>query len=470
VPRALLFSLRPSIALPPGAGSLQLTGAWRRIRPFLGYAGAIAPITLVAVILWLIWTRTPIVPWWDEWATVGLLERADHGTLTPSDFWQPFYYSHRIVLPRMVNLALIEATGWNRQIQMTIDYAIAIAAVAMILSCVRSTTGSTKTLLALLAPLSLLLLSWSQYGNWFLPFQIAFIGTFFGAALCLWALATASMDRRRFALAAMGALIATLSSSAGLTVWLAFIPCLARWGRRPLLTWCCMTIVVWVAYLYDFPAHSSLPSLALGWAFMLTFLGAPIGYPSALLSMLIGLVGLPLMGAALYLYWRRRGELLSVLPWICLALYALANAALTALGRASSGAADAVVSRYQFLPALWWVAFFVITAQLVRDLLRRGPPSPTSERRQITPNTLAATVMIALLIVLSSGLLVVNAIGLRDGIAWQDDLRAHQWCIAHYDHAPDACLGIFFPITDKQINLSYAAYLKQRQLGIFARK
>lgn len=439
----------------------------RRLLPVIALS---VPVAQVIGLLWAIWTHTLSVPWWDEWATVGFVERAEQGTLTIHDIWAPFYFSHRIVLPRLLNFALIESTGWNRQIEMTFNLAVAIAGFALILRCARITVESSTVFFALLIPLSLLLLSWSQYGNWFLPFQLQNIATLFGVAVCLWALAGVRVGRNRLGMAAVGALIATLSSAAGLVAWIAFIPCVARSGRRSLAAWCTLTLAVWLVYLYNFPQNTPMPTVAQAYAFVLIFLGAPIGYPSPLLSLLIGAASLPFFGGVLYVYWRRHGMHWSVTPWICLALYALGAAVMAARGRAWTDASFEPQSRYLFLPALWWVALIVLASLFLRDLAVSVAKQPLLSHRRLSMKMAVAAVIVGLFLVTTAGLLRVNIVGMEEGVAWQDNLLAHQWCIVEYETAPDSCLSLFFPISDKQINVGYAAYLQQRRFGIFARQ
>jgi hypothetical protein len=62
-------------------------------RPFPGRHLAVPrlllvlPASQVVALLWLIWTRTPHVPWQDEWELVNFLELADRGWLELATFW-----------------------------------------------------------------------------------------------------------------------------------------------------------------------------------------------------------------------------------------------------------------------------------------------------------------------------------------------------------------------------------------------
>jgi hypothetical protein len=174
----------------------------------------LVPAAFILTYRWLIWTQTPTAPYWDEWIYVPLVKHANQGTLSLQEIWALHWFSHRIVIPRLVDLALIQLTSLNRHIMMTFDLGVGVASATLIL----------------VAPMSLLLFSFSQAHDWLAPFQIAFIATAFGVACCTRALLHRPLTWSRFAFALCGALIATLSSAAGLVAWVAFAPSILRAG------------------------------------------------------------------------------------------------------------------------------------------------------------------------------------------------------------------------------------------------
>src|SRR4051794_17919490 len=138
------------------------------------------PACQIGAILWLIWTRTPHVPDWDEWKLTNFLDLADLGRLQLATFWG-FHNEHRIVIPNLVLFALILLTHWNRQLLMTSNLGIGIATAALLFGGIRRTIGATGYAI-LFVPTSLLLLSAAHFENWLLPFQATFIWTSFGVA------------------------------------------------------------------------------------------------------------------------------------------------------------------------------------------------------------------------------------------------------------------------------------------------
>ena len=322
----------PTAALP--------RSAWARLGRWAGPLALAVPAGQLLALLWVIWTRTPTALWWDEWETVTLVQRANQGTLTFADFWALHWHTHRLVISRLIELTVIELTHWNRQVQMSVNLALALASAALLFACVRLTlqpAAATATAQAapprlaalrpeatprawwgwaLVAPLSLLLFSFAQYGDWFAPFQLAFIATVFGVALCLRALVAAPVGWGKWGLAVGGALFATLSSAAGLSVWVAFLPSVARSGRRRLALWVGLAGVVWTAYLYNYPHYFAQPAPLLVPSYVLAFLGAPVAYPDPYRSEVAGLLGVVLLAANIATYWRLHGNVRAILGWI----------------------------------------------------------------------------------------------------------------------------------------------------------
>lgn len=427
---------------------------------------ALTPLAQIVSLLWLIWDRTPDVPWWDEWDTVNFVHAVDVHGLRLADVWA-FHNEHRIVIPRLLDLALIEMTHWNRQIEMTVDFLVAVGALTLLLAAVRRSLDSTGALLILTAPLSLLVLSLAAYENFLWAFQITFIATVFGVSLCLWALATRRAGPKGFALAATGAMIASLSSFGGLMAWPAFLPCLWWAGYRRaryLPLWSALAAAVILPYLHglphDAPAHLSLRTAA---RYALAYLGAPAGGTGILRAQLFALVSLVVTPANVLLYARLRRDVRALSGWIGLALFALAVTAVTALGRGSAnGVMQALTSRYEAFSGLWWVASAVIAFATVRSLLGHLTGLHEDRGRRIAAGLAGANALLALALLVS--LVGTNLAGFENGRAWMDAQRRNERCVRYYDDAPDDCLALYFAPWRVRVS---APYLEADRLNIF---
>lgn len=434
-------------------------------------AALLVPVAQLATLLWVIWTRTGSVPFWDEWKMARLIERANSGALSLGDLWA-FHNEHRPFLQRLIDIGLIDLTHWNRQSLMSFDVLVGLASTLLILTCVWTAFRSRAWWFALFVPTCLLMLSFGQSENWFWPWQLGFIGIGFGVVVCLRAALSESGTPTgwgRFALALLGALIATLSSAGGLVVWIAFLPSIWRMGYRKLAIWIGSGILVWVAYFVGFHrSFSETPSPRLLAEYALTYLGAPLGGHSIHLSELFGVAGIVLFVANLALYYRLKKTLSPLTAWISLGLYGLGMAAITTDGRTALGIPAALAYRYQVFTALWWMTILVTSALVVRQYA--GLALAQHSAFSAWPSqTRALVVAYALALVLAcGGSLLTSYAGLRDGIAFQEHLRSNEWCMIDYETASDSCIGVYDDLSERDLVLHAARYMRQHHLAIFS--
>jgi hypothetical protein len=438
----------------------------------------VVPTCLVSVVLWVIWTRTASVPYGDEWFMGPIVRHADAGTLSFGELFAPFN-THRLFLQRVVDLAVIEVTGWNRQVEMTVHVAVAIGGAALILSSVRSALRSGGWWVLLVAPVSLLLVGLGQSENWVDAFNLGFIGTCFGLSLCLRALYTASEEPigwGRFSLALCGAGIASLSNAAGLIVWVAFLPLVSRLGYRRLMIWLGAAIAVWIAYFSGNSIQSSgqSPSILNQLLYVLAYLGAPAGAYIAPISVVVGALSVVIWLATLFLYFKLNSTLTPILGWIALSLFALGTASSTMFGRAQLGLDEAMSYRYQAFSAYWWISIFVVGVMVIQLYIGKAhehgmplvrlpeiPHWPSGARAIVAANVL-------FLVLACGGSVAMNYRGLRGGLIFSDRLRSHQQCIVEYRTAPDDCLSIYLTsLAFKPLLEDTAAYMEEHHLGIF---
>lgn len=445
-----------------GAEPRKRSWAWPRV------CGAALLLTLLAqlvALLWLIWHDTPRVPILDEWEMANFLELADQDRLDVFVFWG-FQNEHRIFLPRLILYALINLTGWQRQIIMTVNLGIAVITAAFVCAAARRTLG-TRTFIAIAVPLLLLLFSFAQYENWLFAFQTNFLLAACGIACCLYGVTPPTPEyppgRSRFALALGGAVIASLSTLGGLLVWPTFFPAIWRFGRWRAAIWCASAAVIIIPYFIGFPRGATPVARSgefLGYA--LVYLGAPLGFPTVGLALTYGLFGLLLMIGILIVLWRLAVSLPTLLPCLALSLYALAGAALTTYGRAALGFEQAITSRYQIFSSLWWISLLMIGTVLVVRVRQQHTKAATSSGSAWRA-TASITVLVAALVF--AGLLRANILGFAEAQDWQKEQITHEECAFQYDTASDACLRYFY--VSAPIARIHLAFLEQHQFSIF---
>jgi hypothetical protein len=416
------------------------------------------------VILWLIWNRTPDVPFWDEWAFVDLTRGVDQGTLQLKDLWA-FQNEHRILIPRLIDLFLIQVTNWNRQVEMTFDLGIGVLSLLLMIRCVGQASGERRRTMLLVLPISLLMLSISQFENWLASFQIAFIATVIGVTLCMVGFTSRSMSQRSFGLAVVGALIASLSSLYGLATWIAFLPRVWSAGLKHVLLWGLFATVVIATYLIGFPTPPKatvLPIDVVGYG--LAYLGSPLAYWNSGLAQVAACVGIGLMIVNCVTLRLLAKDVSAVDRWVCLALFALACAGMTALGREPYlGIPQAMTPRYQAFSSLLWVALFVVGSMVTSPHARADTEQGRRLLRSLTRIVVLCNVLCLTLVFLA--LIRTNLISVKAANGWLVVQLQNQQCVFNYARAPDTCLSFFLPQPSEAH--SRAGYLEQHHMAIF---
>lgn len=437
----------------------------KRLVSLAGASVVAIPLVMLGLIIMGIWTRTPHVPFWDEWETVSIVHGFNDGSLTFGQIWA-FHNEHRIVLPRLINLALILATNWNRQIEMTFDLAVTAGELVLLWLSIRRLVKSRLAAMLSVLPLSLLQLSLSQYENWLAPFQITFIATATGVAMCLWGL-LASDSRLRFVVALLGAIIAALSSLGGTLAFVAFLPAVIAQGSKKTIVWIGAAVCILVPYFSGFP--HSVP-LHLTWQtvkFILGYMGAPVGYPNVRASIYIGTGSVVLVAFNVVVLLARRNiqQLLPwALPWLGVVLYSWGVACITAFGRLDLGGIVGLeTSRYQVFSVLWWV--FVV-ALVLRNLVDTVEHSsrPEGSRQAIRQLGMISGNSLVLASIVF-GLVLVNINSLPNLVWFQYGRLQNEACIMNSTYASSLCLDMFYPIP--AVVQARAQYLKGERYGIF---
>ena len=214
-----------------------------------------APVALAACLV----ARYGVdVPFWDEWTIAEFLQKIDGGTLTASALLSQ-HNEHRMLVPRIIQLAVAFGVGWDTRILMWVSQGLLLAGLS---GCVvlwrrslehRATWPATISL----ALVALLLFSPAQHQNLLWGFQICF---FIPAACLLASTIIISSPKATLGLSLAAASVlsttATFSIFPGLLTWpltacaalLRFGPpsrtgtvkwvslgCLVQCRRRPLL-------------------------------------------------------------------------------------------------------------------------------------------------------------------------------------------------------------------------------------------
>jgi hypothetical protein len=364
------------------------------------------------------------VPIYDEWLWSPLVIAAHDGTLAPAQLWAQ-QNSHRSVLPTLIGLALAALTGWDTRAEALLSVALAIVCQGCLYALIARRYGRERALGPFVLA-SVLLYSLAQSENFLWGFQFSWWlvdALVLGLVLALAGLPEGARGAARFAAALLCAIAASFSMIFGFAAWVAGAAMLfAVPGRRSVVlraVWLLAALACMAAFFHGYQRpvdeHGWFLEDAAPWLdvpqFTLAVLGSPFGlYGGHIVAELLGAV-LCIAFVAAMLRSRRTGE--ETAPWLALFAYAVAVAALTALGRTAYGLEGAVLSRYTTPATLAWIALGVLAFPVLR------------ERRALTA-------------FLAASFVAANVAGIV--ISWQFDgeereLAAH---IRHVDTASDA--------------------------------
>jgi hypothetical protein len=362
-------------------------GRWRRKQWVAMGLLSLAPI--VPLLAWLILFHTG-VPFGDQWELVPLMQKHAEGTLTTADLWAP-HNGHRLVVPRVVLLALAHATGWQVEWELALSFLLATGFCAVFLAHAWLTfrrMGCTAWGWCLPVCVALIF-SLSQWQNWFMGWQMQIFLCLLAAWGAFVALTLPGGRWPDFLLAMACAIIASFSFGSGLMTWAAgALVCMMLPHRDRLarcMLWIAFGVLVHVVYFsgLGIDAHGeSSASPALLPIYVLKYLGAPLAHGfggeqawlDGMPALVLGGVGIMVWAAAVRsLALHREKAAAWWMPYAALGLFAILCAMATAPARIGDahGTQQALSSRYITLANGLWLSNAMLAAlawgQYARD-------------------------------------------------------------------------------------------------------
>ena len=337
------------------------------------------------------------VPFMDDWQFVPLLEKAKNGTLTFEDLFAP-HDEHRLLLPRVIIIASMFATGGDYRAQCFITFSVVVVISICLLWLMVRLNGNRNSVLWAWVLVNIALFSPIQFHNWLWPMQFAYFLPYTFLALCLCALYARIATLPKFILAAVFALAANYSFVQGNLIWPAVLPVilfapeiLAKGARRNFaIAWVVLGALSMTLYFWGLEHNSAIPDYAYGHEgvpptmttfrllqehpvqtisrmgrFVLAMFGNSIarGFPVAdnlVFSYVCGTIVLVLAVVALTAAWKRRLFFNYALPWACLLLFTFLTAAFVCVGRVWRGDYQPLTPRYTTFGAFCIVALVAL--------------------------------------------------------------------------------------------------------------
>jgi len=380
------------------------------------------------------------------------------------------------VLPRIVWLAVMRATGWNESAILAGNVVAALGTLALMAWLVVRTVGPVAPALV---PWLVLVCSWltfslGQWENWTWGLQLSmFLG-----ALCT-AAGVATLARwngswRVLAGAGLAAVASTLSFGSGLLL-LAVLPAAVlvwpglrgRVRRAPRAAALALAGAVFAGlYLsgWQYPPRHPSPATSLRdpgvyVEYVLAFVGAGWSLQDAAAAAAWGGVGIGLfLGGTIWLWRARPGWRRTLMPWLVLAAYAALTATVTGIGRAGFGVAQALSPRYVTVATFFWESLAVVLALAATAVLARWD----------TVGGRVGVGVVTAVVVAGAGASYLRTWqhGTRELALRYDALRLAAECVVHFDSAPEECLRRLHP--DPPALRLWAADARRLGVGPFA--
>ncbi len=412
----------------------------------------------LAAVLYVVLRYGVNIPYADQWDFVSFVVADDRGAVRWIDLWSP-HNEHRMVVPKLLMLALAEATHWNIIVEMLVSVAFAFASLLLLFALARPTLCEAGPPLRLWATftLSVYVFSLAQGTNWLWGWQIQWFLSVFAAILSI-ALATWSLQSPRpwlhIAGAAVAALVCQLSIASGVVVWAASALVLAFHPerRRVLVFWLVAATVFTAIYFVGYERPAGLPALAalehpvalvlyLG-----NYLSGPLGRHAAV-GVVVGTAFVVFAIVAARRHWRQPERFM---PWVALGAFAGVNAVLTAIGRAGLGAVQGLNDRYVTIALLMSVALVPLSILA----FRAGPSGRWTSLRPF------AAVAGAALLTLSA--IAVDIRSMADLAEFNRLMVNSRNCVLTVYAAPDICLKHLHP----DLAVVRRATLQLEELGL----
>ena len=389
-----------------------------RLNRFL-FVLALLPMVLVAAII----SRSGVnVPYGDEWSLLSLFGKWESHQLTFADLFAE-HNGHRILIPRLIYLALIQLTHGNTKAEMFFSLFLCILTSAGLFVLLRRTVrGSTAKQLALWAFINLFLFSPIQAENWLWGFQLQiFLSNLclVGAIVCVTSDATRFV---RFVGTLTFGLAGTFSFGNGLLIWpiILFLLVCRRGKVLFLAAWIGVAALVVLAYLPGYQGHDAVRPVV-SWfdypLYFFGFLGAPLAripnsQPLTLPVIIGSILVATFLGIAVQLA-RRRAGLWNAAPWLALGAYVIGSAVMATTARSHLGPEHALDSRYTTVSVILLVSLIGLVASVMSR--ERTPATPVPENTTVLASALVGSLLT---------LYAINAPSEFDYIRMSHDFRA----------------------------------------------
>lgn len=441
---------------------------------------------------WVVARYSVDVPFADQWELVPVLEKSYRGELRFADLWAQ-HNEHRIFFPRVIMLALAQATHWRIGWELAVNIILATGFMALLTWQIRRTARALEVdelRWAMLAS-SLLVFSVGQYQNWLWGWQLQIFLSLLAVTAGIMLLTNGRVTWAKFAAAATLGFIASHSFANGILFWPIGIvllmrgssgalagkmPALPAFGRQlrtaPVLLWSFLAVLTLGSYLLHYQKPTRHPALTSALKHPLDFLTYVLKYlgslcaqygnaavlPDSVLAVVFGAAAMALLGwAVCALIWKNPKQEEALRPYLGMVAYPILSALMTGVGRAGFGSEQAMESRYCTLTVPLWVSLIVFLILLART---------NASHRKAARLAQWALALILVFVGLSSFLSVKQAQGIYDA---RSEGKAYLLQLGlHPESKPDLDeLFRVYPVKNPAVLVNRLPVLVKERLSLF---
>jgi hypothetical protein len=312
------------------------------------------------------------VVYWDQWELLPLIDKLHAGTLTFYDLIAQ-HNEHRILFPRMIQLAQASLTHFNVMTEMYLSWALVVMTLALIFLMYREKSGISKIAMICFIPVAWVLFTLKQVENILWGWQFEIYLCVFGFFAMLYFLNKVKGVDINLFMAAFFATISMFSFLNGLFTWpvgllLILMSDIKNKGRVA-VSWILISILLYISFFYSWHIpqnHGSINNagnpVVDGILYLFANIGSSILY-GTMPAIIGGVIIFAAIVIAVFITWKNKAVAENKI-WLSIIIFGLFTSLANAIGRSGWTLENALMSRYTTFSIIIVIGLYLLTLQL----------------------------------------------------------------------------------------------------------